>query len=133
MTRYTCLIMLTPLAATVVVAVGCVADQPASCNTDAATQCAVVVAQGNGSVTCGLGTTSCVDGGWGACNVGSYQQRAWEGVAYPVAEGQALGASQPCADPCDIYCNGFTDDPAGVALGPGLTTDPGTGGITLSF
>lgn len=94
--------------------------------------CGHVVQQSGTYVTCSEGTMTCGgDGKWGTC-IGEYTSTKDVSVAYDL-QMQGLGPSQACVNnPCDPYCQAFTNDPSGLDGG----TDSGLvfadSGITLT-
>jgi hypothetical protein len=78
-------------------------------------------------VTCSEGSRTCNGGTWGDC-IGTHTSTK----SLSNLNTKGLGPSAACDDdPCDPYCNAFTNDPTGLTLGPdaGVTIDDG--GIEL--
>jgi hypothetical protein len=71
-----------------------------------------------------MGSRTCNGNAWSACAVSSTQTQSLPASnRYRL---QSLGSSQSCVttDPCDPYCNRFTDTPASVDAGTGITASP---------
>ena len=93
--------------------------------------CGHVITRIDDYVTCALGNRSCDGTTWGSCAVDHTQTQSVSSAAGRYRF-QSLGPSQSCVsvDPCDPYCNRFTDTPTGVDGGTGIT--PRNGGLELS-
>jgi hypothetical protein len=90
----------------------------------AAVACGASVGATAAGTVCGRGTAICSDGSWSDCAIDS------QVTLQPGADPQTQGGAVGCADPCDIYCQTFNDDPTGEDdPGSGIVVDGG--GITL--
>ncbi|HEX3776780.1 MAG TPA: PA14 domain-containing protein [Polyangiaceae bacterium] len=101
---------------------GCACDTP-----DEVVDCGQVERVSGDYVSCSLGKRSCESGTWGDC-IGD---RIATMSIPPGQRTQGLGTSSACVDnPCDPYCQRFTDDTTGLVLPDGgpLALD---GGLVL--
>jgi hypothetical protein len=92
--------------------------------------CGHVIKRIDDYVTCAMGSRTCNANAWSACAVSSTQtQSVPTSNRYRL---QSLGGSQSCVtnDPCDPYCNRFTDTPVNLDAGTGLTANDA--GVALS-
>lgn len=90
--------------------------------------CGETVGGTDSQPVCGKGTATCTEGVWSACDIDGDVTLAPSGGpgSKPLTQGSPTG----CADPCDVYCNTFNDDPNGEGnSGTGIVE--GNGGITL--
>jgi hypothetical protein len=101
-------------------------DPGAACEEEGAeTECGKVVEQFGDYITCSIGTRTCSDGHWGEC-VGTRITQKPAQTSEPDLRLQALGSTQACPagfDPCDPYCNSFTDAPGGFTAPPTFSND----------
>ncbi len=93
-------------------------------------KCGTVEVKSGSSVLCSIGTTTCDGTTWGTCE-GDYtvtERSIGGGPLHLLGLGtaKACGADGgPPANPCDPYCNGFTDTPGGFDASPLTATDSG--------
>jgi hypothetical protein len=95
-----------------------------ACDTQGeAVACGKVIQQSGTYVTCSLGSRTCNAGTWSDC-IGEYTST--RDVSTSGLSLDSLGASKTCVNnPCDPYCNAFTDDPSGL-------TSKADSGITIT-
>ncbi len=100
---------------------GCACSTPG-----ASVPCGEIKSVSGSGVECVHGFRTCSFGAWSACDrLGTTTSQS-----IPVTP-LALGGSTVCTDnPCDPYCNGYTDTPTGVDAGTAFTTNDG--GLTLA-
>jgi PA14 domain len=92
--------------------------------------CGHVVRRSGDYTACSMGTRSCADGKWGACEG---DKIAMLPDSVPGVQAEGLGTSKACVDnPCDPYCQVVVDDSKGldVSASPGLVAGPD--GLSLS-
>jgi hypothetical protein len=102
-------------------------NEGCACPTDGeSVPCGSIASVSVGTIECTHGWRTCEAGKWGAC----------DGLGVTTTQSiplvpQALGTSTPCTDnPCNPYCNGYTDTPTGVDAGTAFTL--AEGGLTLA-
>jgi hypothetical protein len=100
---------------------GCACDKAG-----AVADCGKVEVRAGSYVQCSMGKITCDGNKWGACIGDLVTTRAFSGGGLRL---QSLGSSMPCGNPCDPYCNGFSDNPGGLAPDSGLVV--GEGGLTI--
>lgn len=85
--------------------------------------CGTVAERMGELVMCQEGTRACVGGRWGACSAdGALTTKRAPSLRWSALQPEGT----PCGaiNPCDPYCNAFTDDPSGLVLeGDGLAAD----------
>jgi hypothetical protein len=97
--------------------------------------CGRIREQHDDYVTCQMGTRTCADGAWSACQGDRITVKS-TATGSPGLQTRALGAAQTCPkdagadfDPCDPYCNVTPDTPTGLDAGSNFST--ADGGLTL--
>ena len=105
-----------------------------ACPAEGATaECGELIQKHDGYISCSVGTRTCADGLWGACQGEKVATKAFEDRAYPSVEVQGLSPTPGACvgNPCNPYCVGYNDTPDGVldaGLDSGLVLD---GGVTV--
>jgi hypothetical protein len=91
-------------------------------------ECGDMKSQSTDYITCAMGTRTCTNRTWGACDASATRTQA-------LSRHQllALGSGQSCGstNPCDPYCNSVTDDAQGLSVGGSASVAVNNGGITL--
>lgn len=97
------------------------------CEDGQVTICGDVVDRDEDSVTCAMGSRTCQDGVWGACQADTVVERELPPESTGAYSALGLGQSQACANnPCNPYCNNYIDDYKGLDAGAPLkVTDAG--------
>lgn len=100
--------------------------------------CAIELGRHDGVIDCAQGTKTCVGGSWGTCQPNGSKKTvaappAKMGWSDDIGTQSVGGTSTTCVDdPCNPYCNTFTDTP-GVAVTSTPTTTTTTGStVSLS-
>jgi hypothetical protein len=100
-------------------------NQGCPCTDEAAVApCAETVSRQGDILTCREGERTCVDGKWGACVGDETSQMFSDAPEAPGAQEQGQGATKPCLDKCDPYCQKIADTPADLPLENGAGGAP---------
>ncbi len=90
---------------------GCSCDEPGL-----RAPCGQVESRVEDQVVCGLGETVCTDGTWSECVMNNSITLLPNGDPKSNTKTQTLGGAGKCdANPCDPYCNHWTDTPSGLS------------------
>lgn len=96
----------------------------------ATVSCGKVIQQSGTYVTCSEGTRACNGTTWGDC-IGSYTST--QDLSTNSLSLQGLNPSAACVNnPCDPYCNAFTDNSSGLTADPDAGLTISDGGIALT-